>query len=204
MKMKWVMFLLGTIFVQAQLDSEPVVWETHIEKTEDNRIILFFEASIAPKWHLYSQFSSKDGALPTEFVFNPRGYERIGNVEESTSVTEYDNVFEMDLTYFNDRATFQQELFISDSSLSTISVEVNYQACDDKLCIFRSEIFRFSLDGNDVASTLVTDETSQRLSSELKLELLNTDLLENTLSEEITNSFSNIFLLGFNLYIVLY
>ena len=197
MKMKWVMFLLGTIFVQAQLDSEPVVWETYIEKTEDNCIILFFEASIAPKWHLYSQFSSKDGALPTEFVFNPSGYERIGKVEESTSVTEYDNVFEMDLTYFNDRATFQQELFISDSSLSTISVEVNYQACDDKLCIFRSEIFRFSLDGNDVASKLVTDETSQRLSSELKLELLNTDLLESTLSEEITNSLSNIFLLGF-------
>tara|TARA_B100000795_G_scaffold49129_1_gene32268 strand:+ start:3988 stop:5967 length:1980 start_codon:yes stop_codon:yes gene_type:complete len=197
MKLKWVMFLLGTIFVQAQLDSEPVVWETHIEKIEDNRIILFFDASIAPKWHLYSQFSSKDGALPTEFVFNPIGYNRIGNVDESISITEYDNVFEMDLTYFNEQATFKQEIFISDPSLTSITVEINYQACDDQLCIFRSEPFTFSLNGDDIENTLKTDSRSQRLSSELVLELSDVEYLETSLSQEITNSFSNIFFLGF-------
>tara|TARA_B110000285_G_scaffold235539_1_gene317928 strand:+ start:11831 stop:13804 length:1974 start_codon:yes stop_codon:yes gene_type:complete len=197
MKLNWIIFLLWSVSVHAQLDSEPVVWETHLEKIEENRFKLFFDASIAPKWHLYSQLSSKDGALPTEFVFNPKGYELIGNVEESPTVTAYDNVFEMDLIYFNDRATFQQELLIIDPSLTSIAVELNYQACDDQLCIFRSETFLFSLDGKKVSNSLITDARSQLLSSELKLELSNTDYLESTLSEKSTNSFLNIFFLGF-------
>jgi thiol:disulfide interchange protein DsbD len=146
---------------------------------------------------LYSQFSNKNGAFPTEFIFNPKGYKRIGEVKESNSITDYDKVFEMDLTYFNDTATFRQEIELEDKDLSNLSVEVNYQVCDDKLCVFRTETFVFSFDGKEVENSLNTDARSQVLSKALKLDLKETQFLETELTNETSKSIWNIFFLGF-------
>ena len=197
MKLKWMLFFMWSVFVNAQLDTEPVVWETQLEKLDDTRFVLLFNATIASNWHLYSQFSNDQGALPTEFVFDSQGYKRIGEVEESPSITDYDKVFEMDLTYFNDSANFRQEIVLEDETLSSLSVELNYQACDDKLCIFRSETFVFSLDGTVDNNVLTTDARSQELSKALKLDLKKTAFLATELSSEESTSNWNIFFLGF-------
>ena len=197
MKLKWMLFFMWSVFVNAQLDTEPVVWETQHEKLDDTRFVLVFNATIASNWHLYSQFSNDQGALPTEFVFDSQGYKRIGEVEESLSITDYDKVFEMDLTYFNDSANFRQEIVLEDETLSSLSVELNYQACDDKLCIFRSETFVFSLDGTVDNNVLTTDARSQELSKALKLDLKKTEFLATKLSNEESTSNWNIFFLGF-------
>jgi thiol:disulfide interchange protein DsbD len=192
-----MLFFMWSVFVNAQLDTEPVVWETQLEKLDDTRFVLVFNATIASNWHLYSQFSNDQGALPTEFVFDSQGYKRIGEVEESPSITDYDKVFEMDLTYFNDSANFRQEIVLEDETLSSLSVELNYQACDDKLCIFRSETFVFSLDGTVDNNVLTTDAKSQELSKALKLDLKKTEFLATELSSEESTSNWNIFFLGF-------
>ena len=197
MKLKWMLFFMWSVFVNAQLDTEPVVWETQHEKLDDTRFVLVFNATIASNWHLYSQFSNDQGALPTEFVFDSQGYKRIGEVEESLSITDYDKVFEMDLTYFNDSANFRQEIVLEDETLSSLSVELNYQACNDKLCIFRSETFVFSLDGTVDNNVLTTDARSQELSKALKLDLKKTEFLAMKLSSEESTSNWNIFFLGF-------
>ena len=197
MKLKWMLFFMWSVFVNAQLDTEPVVWETQLEKLDDTRFVLVFNATIASNWHLYSQFSNDQGALPTEFVFDSQGYKRIGEVEESLSITDYDKVFEMDLTYFNDSANFRQEIVLEDETLSSLSVELNYQACDDKLCIFRSETFVFSFDGTVDNNVLTTDARSQELSKALKLDLKKTEFLATELSSEESTSNWNIFFLGF-------
>lgn len=197
MKLKWMLFFMWSFFVNAQLYTEPVVWETQLEKLDDTRFVLVFNATIASNWHLYSQFSNDQGALPTEFVFDSQGYKRIGEVEESLSITDYDKVFEMDLTYFNDSANFRQEIVLEDETLSSLSVELNYQACDDKLCIFRSETFVFSLDGTVDNNVLTTDARSQELSKALKLDLKKTEFLATKLSSEESTSNWNIFFLGF-------
>ena len=193
----WILFLFGILYLQAQFE-EPVVWESSLEQLSEERFLLKFEAKIKPKWHLYSQFSNPEGAIPTEFVFDDlNGYQLIGTVEEGESITEFDKVFEMDLTYFNNKASFQQEIQITSSDLTQIKVEINYQACDDELCIFRSETLVISLDGSVTALKLEVDEKSQRLSRALELELSETQYLESTTSKEGTYSPLNIFLLGF-------
>ncbi|MDG1711739.1 MAG: cytochrome c biogenesis protein CcdA [Flavobacteriaceae bacterium] len=197
MKLKWMLFFMWSVFVNAQLDKEPVVWETQLEKLDDTRFVLVFNATIDSNWHLYSQFSNDQGALPTEFVFDSQGYKRIGEVEESLSITDYDKVFEMDLTYFNDSANFSQEIVLEDETLSSLPVELNYQACNDKLCIFRSETFVFSLDGTVDNNVLTTDSISQELSKALKLDLKKTEFLATELSSEESTSNWNIFFLGF-------
>ena len=193
----WILFLFGILYLQAQFE-EPIVWESSLEQLSKDRFLLKFEAKIKPKWHLYSQFSNPEGAIPTEFVFDDlNGYQLIGTVEEGESITEFDKVFEMDLTYFNNKASFQQEIQITSSDLTQIKVEINYQACDDELCIFRSETLVISLDGSVTALKLEVDEKSQRLSRALELELSETQYLESTTSKEGTYSPLNIFLLGF-------
>jgi thiol:disulfide interchange protein DsbD len=193
----WILFLFGILYLQAQLE-EPVVWESSLEQLSKDRFLLKFEAKIKPKWHLYSQFSNPEGAIPTEFVFDDlNGYQLIGTVEEGESITEFDKVFEMDLTYFNNKASFQQEIQITSSDLTQIKVEINYQACDDELCIFRSETLVLSLDGSVTDLKLEVDEKSQRLSKVLELELSETQYLESTTTKEGTYSPLNIFLLGF-------
>ncbi|MDC3276574.1 thioredoxin family protein [Flavobacteriaceae bacterium] len=193
----WILFLFGILYLQAQFE-EPVVWESSLEQLSEERFLLKFEAKIKPKWHLYSQFSNPEGAIPTEFVFDDlNGYQLIGTVEEDESITEFDKVFEMDLTYFNNKASFQQEIQITSSDLTQIKVEINYQACDDELCIFRSEILVISLDGSVKSLKLEVDEKSQRLSKALELDLSETQFLESTTTKEGTYSPLNIFLLGF-------
>tara|TARA_B110000444_G_scaffold258377_1_gene299109 strand:+ start:1354 stop:3324 length:1971 start_codon:yes stop_codon:yes gene_type:complete len=197
MKIKVMLFLFWCIVANAQLEKEPVFWEIQLEQTNNRQYTLVFKAVIETNWHLYSQFSNKNGAFPTEFIFNPKGYKRIGEVKESTSITDYDKVFEMDLTYFNDTATFRQEIELEDTDLSNLSVEVNYQVCDDKLCVFRTETFVFSFDGKEVENSLNTDARSQVLSKALKLDLKETQFLETELTNETSKSIWNIFFLGF-------
>ena len=192
-----LLFLFGILTLQAQFE-EPVVWESKVEQLAEDRYQLIFEADIAPNWHLYSQFSDPEGAIPTEFVFDQLdSFKLVGNVSESESVVDYDQVFEMDLTYFNDSAIFQQQIQVLDDRLTQIKVEINYQACDDELCIFRTETFALSLDGSVAAVELDVDEKSQALSAELKLALTETQYLESATVKEGTYAPLNIFLLGF-------
>jgi len=193
----WMFFLLGIFYLQAQIE-EPVVWESRVEQLSEDRYLFSFEATIAPQWHLYSQFSNPEGAIPTEFIFDANSsYKRIGEVTESESITDFDQVFEMDLTYFNNSALFQQQIQILDAQLIQIKVEINYQACDDKLCIFRSEVLRVALDGTSTAVELDVDKKSQELSKSLELELTETQYLENESVTDGTYAPFNIFLLGF-------
>jgi thiol:disulfide interchange protein DsbD len=192
-----LLFLFGILTLQAQFE-EPVVWESKVEQLAEDRYQLIFEADIATNWHLYSQFSDPEGAIPTEFVFDQTdSFKLVGNVTESESVVDYDQVFEMDLTYFNDSAIFQQQIQVLDDRLTQIKVEINYQACDDELCIFRTETFALSLDGSVAVVELDVDEKSQALSAELKLALKETQYLESATVKEGTYAPLNIFLLGF-------
>lgn len=189
-------FLLLGFFGFSQIQ-EPVEWTTRVEKIAPSTFDLIFEAEIAPKWHLYSQSLPDNGAEPTEFIFEEIGYHRVGTVEESESVTAYDNVFEMDLTYFENKATFRQRVELDRQDLSGISVTVEYQACDDQLCIFRSESFNFPLRASAKFQELTMDAKSIEKTKALKLNLKNKALLADTVGKEQTNTFWNIFLLGF-------
>lgn len=189
--------LLISFFTRAQIE-EPVNWNSSIARLSENTFLLTFEAEIAPKWHLYSQFSNPEGAIPTEFIFESNtSYQRNGGVNESETIVGYDQVFQMDLMYFNERASFQQEIVTTRADFTPFKVEINYQACDDKLCIFRTESLLISPEGVIVDASLEIDTESKELSKNLQLTLSETQFLENSSLKEETNTPFNIFLLGF-------
>ena len=94
---KWLVFILWSSFVYGQIQ-EPVIWETSvISDTIKNIYTIRLKANIEKNWHLYSQFSDPNGAIPTEFKFKKnKKYRLIGRVNETESTVAYDEVFEMD------------------------------------------------------------------------------------------------------------
>ena len=195
---KWLVFILWSSFVYGQI-KEPVIWETSvISDSIKNIYTIRLKANIEKNWHLYSQFSDPNGAIPTEFKFKKnKKYRLIGRVNETESTVAYDEVFEMDLSYFTEKAIFTQKIEIFDTNLNKIEAEVNYQACDDKLCIFRNENFYITLDGSNFFNNQTIDKISKDLSSSLKLNLKNTSFINKTQNEDGIYSYFNVFILGF-------
>ena len=197
---KKVFFLLFfcTLAIQSQ---EHVLWTTHLEKVTYDTYLLKFKAKIQSKWHLYSQNLPENGPLPTEFVFKgvEEHYDLVGITKESKTKTAFDPIFQMEVSWFDNEALFEQKIKLRNLDIAFIEGEINYQACDDKLCIFRNEYFRFVFDKSKVVieDKKVIDTSSLKKTSALKLDLKNEKLLNYNEQKKSENSLLNFFLLGF-------
>jgi thiol:disulfide interchange protein DsbD len=183
---------------------QPVKWSIETEKISDTEYNLIYKASIQENWHLYSQNLPEGGAIPTEFIYDSiqrtQQFKLVGKALESESITKFDKVFEMDLTYFDGEASFTQKIELIDPSLELIESEISYQACDDQLCIFDSEIVTFNLTGlttalNNLEGLPEIEENSKALSEKLKINVTGWDKYETEEVKEKTNF--TIFILGF-------
>ena len=120
-------------------------------------------------------------------------------MEESETVTAFDPIFEMDLSWFEGEGTFQQKIRLLQAELGAVSGEINFQACDDKVCIFRNEPFRFVLDASKASAVAqkTVDPESLKKSQTLQLSLKNKELLVQDQDQKSDNPLLNLFLLGF-------
>ncbi|WGD34689.1 thioredoxin family protein [Olleya sp. YS] len=148
-------FLFGCFaFLSVNAQIEPVKWTTEVEKISDTEYNLIYKAAIEDHWHLYSQTLPEGGAIPTEFIYDEKAldtnFELVGKANESKSITKFDKVFQMDLTYFDNEATFTQKIKLKNPQVTAIEAEISFQACDDAKCIFESEIVNFQLTTNQV------------------------------------------------------
>ncbi|MGB0836472.1 MAG: protein-disulfide reductase DsbD family protein [Flavobacteriaceae bacterium] len=128
--------------IQAQIGGllEPVTWRTKVEKLEGtNTYRLISKASIDPSWHLYSQSVPEDGPIPTEFNYElSEGMKVVGTTLEDEGHEVYDNVFEMNIKYFENKATFVQT--IEANEVSIVSGTVFFMVCDDTQCLSPTEV----------------------------------------------------------------
>lgn len=147
----------------AQFDVDPVVWQQQLEQINDSTYNLVLEAEIEPAWHLYSQHTAEGGALPTEFTFKGEGdgFQRIGEVQESETYTEYSDIFEVDETFFKGKAIFSQQIQILDPAVRKVEVEVFYQVCKE-VCISAERTFTFMLDGSEAEAVAVEIDAASR------------------------------------------
>ncbi len=148
---------------------DPVKWESEIRKIGDDTYELIFNADIEDKWHVYSikPYDDTDptimGPIATSFRLDDEdsSVEVLGSlVQLGEPHTNYDKVFEMDLEYFDNKASFLQKIKVTDASLKNLTVVVDYQSCDDEKCIFPSQEFDFKIPAADAAIVKATADTS--------------------------------------------
>lgn len=195
------LFVFFSWVVFAQGEDEPVEWSTTVERISATEAVLHFTAAIKEKWHLYSLKEFEDGPLPTEFtyVYDSLRIKLKGEMQSDPPKIEFDQIFEIDLPFFEKEAKFSQGLTLLDTNVDEIRGEINYQACDDRVCIFRTEPFAFSLNGKAIVQSAIeiTDQDKAR-SAALTLSLKNKALLTSGLVDEGDASpLLNLFLLGF-------
>ena len=200
---KLILFLLSCLplYAVAQTEEEPVKWATSINQISKEVIALQFDATIAEKWHLYSLEEFIDGPLPTEFtfVFDSLKIQLDGKTTSGTPKTAFDEIFQIDLPFFDEAAQFRQQFKLLDPKAKEISGEINYQACDDRVCIFRTEPFKISLDGSELKLDKV-ELTAKDIarSKALTLSLKNKEYLTSGIDHSTNSSpYLNLFLLGF-------
>ena len=195
--MRIIPLIINLFFASLALAQNPVSWTTQAKQIDSLTYDLVITATIEEKWHLYATEMPVDGPLPTEFTF--QNTTPIGPLTHSELITGFDPIFEMELSYFDNKATFYQTMKVVDQSVQDITVDLIYQACDDKLCIFRDEQFLIPLSG-DSQEQQSEDLTALTVDSvkKLKIELKNNDLLSINYDQySDSSSIWNIFLLGF-------
>lgn len=167
--MKKIFFLLALFALVnssfAQIH-DPVKWSTSTQKISETEYDLIVTATIEAKWHLYSQNVPADGPIPTSFSFKKSAdFKVVGKTSEEKGVSSYDPVFEMQIKYFENKATFKQRVKINNSNAFKISGEVEFMVCDDASCLPPTTIdLTFSIPANKATATIVNTTENAEVS----------------------------------------
>ena len=191
-----VLAFLISFFSFFQQSEEPVKWQYELDKIENNKFKLTFNAEIIDGWKLYSQYSPIEGNA-TEFKFF--NSELISNEEEKFYETEpiigYDNVFKLDLPYFVNEASFYNIIDLNNINSESFKIEIIYSSCDDELCVFRNETFNIP---TDPSKELIIDDNvtldDMNKYNGLKFDFKKTELVSNNFTDSI--NFIEIFIFG--------
>ena len=175
---------------------DPVKWTTKIEQKSATNFIITFNATIENEWHVYSQFTPDGGPLPLEVNFkNQKGnYTLVGKAKESKTRTAYNDIFEVNETFFEKKAQITQEISLVNKGVKTIEVELNFQACKE-VCINLEKKFSIAIPELKSAATtassttpindLVKDTTAQTIDSA-------TTVAADTVKDSVTTETSQI------------
>ena len=180
----------------------PVIWNSKIEKIEgtETEYDIILSGVIDEGWHVFSQFTNENGSLPSVLSFEnlDGNYKLMGTAKESKTITTYNDVFEVNETYFLNKVEFVQRIKMINTDVKQLSINLDYQVCKE-VCINKEEHFVLNLDGSKVTlANVVLDEKSKMKSNSLLLDLKNKERLES--SSEVITAESNIwkiFVLGF-------
>ncbi|HSM62928.1 MAG TPA: protein-disulfide reductase DsbD domain-containing protein, partial [Gillisia sp.] len=179
---------------------EPITWDSHLEQENDSIYKLSFTAKLEKGWHLYAQDIGDEGPIATNFTFNNSGtsYELIGETSEPNVPTVFDEVFEMEIKYFEEEATFYQTIKVLDKN-AIIEVEVEFMVCNDTQCLPPDVVpFQFSVADKLVTKGYANEEISPldiKKTEDLGLDLKGWDTYKPQVEEK--DGFMTIFLLGF-------
>ena len=136
---------------------KPVTWSFSSKQVSDTEFDLILTAGIDNNWHLYSQFIGEGGPVPTSFKFKPSpDYTLVGKVSESPKPKKiYEKVFEMEVAFFERKATFTQKVKLKVPA-SKIKGTLTFMVCDDSQCLPPEDLdFSFDLKGAKVAATAI-------------------------------------------------
>ena len=183
-----VLFLLISAFANAQIH-EPVTWQTSVDKVNESEFDLIVKATIEDGWHLYSQSVPDNGPIPTSFSFKnvENKFELVGSTTEGEGHEAFDDVFEMDIKYFESEAIFKQRVKVLTNDKITINETLEFMVCDDTNCLPPTNVdIVFEVQGK------VKKDTSEAIENKDKSFLQNTNTtpatVEKTNEKHVTNN----------------
>ncbi len=143
----FIALFITSIAVFSQSDfKEPIIWETHTEKINDQEYYLVFKAKIEDKWHLYSQYNPEGASLPIEFDSEEKGklFEFVGKALESKTHKKYSETWKKEEIFFSKEGTLKQRIKLLKEDVKEVKVSLYGQVCK-KSCIQVEKTATFDL-----------------------------------------------------------
>ncbi|MES2487751.1 MAG: thioredoxin family protein [Bacteroidota bacterium] len=146
-KLSFIVLLLLPFFSSFAQILQPVKWTSKVEKKSDTEFVLVFSATIDEDWHMYSQFSDENGAIPMLITFNnqKKNFELVGKAKESKTEQAFNDVFGVTETFWSHKAEIRQTIKLLPASNKVAQVTIDYQVCKQS-CIQGTNLFQFDLD----------------------------------------------------------
>ena len=118
----------------------PVKWQFGAKKINSEEAVVFMKATMDQGWHIYSQHVEEGGPIKTSFAFDPSAdYVLVGKPAEPKPKTKYEEVFAMDVGYFDKEVIFQQKIKLKKGA-TTVKGAVEFMACDANQCLPPDEV----------------------------------------------------------------
>ncbi|MDE6361001.1 MAG: thioredoxin family protein [Muribaculaceae bacterium] len=116
---------------------DPINWKATVEGNSTSSATIRLTAEMEEGWHLYGLDLPADGPNSTVIDFQlPEGVKFDGPLTPSRKpVEKYDDMFSLNLSWWEGSVSFTQKVKISDEKTHTVGVEVSFQGCNDETCI---------------------------------------------------------------------
>jgi len=126
--------ITGVSFAQL---SDPVKWSYTATKKGDKVYEVTYTATIEKPWHIYSQTTPKGGPVPTKFVYKTNPLLTISGIpkENGALVKKHEEVFGVDVKYFDTKVVFTQTINLKSSVKTNIAGTIEYMVCNDSQCL---------------------------------------------------------------------
>ncbi|MGB0166424.1 MAG: protein-disulfide reductase DsbD domain-containing protein, partial [Luteibaculum sp.] len=123
-----------SLFSSAQIYN-PVKWSFSAEQLSGDEYQLNYKAKIEKGWHLYAtKLPSDEGPVATSFYpTKGKHYKALGEVKDGKTISKYDKVFEMELSYYETSAVFTQR--VKWTGDEPISGELEFMVCTEERCL---------------------------------------------------------------------
>ncbi len=156
--------VMAFVAVNAQM-LEPVKWSSKVTQKDDTHAEIIVTAKIDAGWHLYGLNIGEGGPTPTAFEFTAKGAKLDGKVTSSSKlISHYDNMFEMELSWYENSAVFKQKI-TTGSEPWKVEGKVTYMACNDESCM-PGNPYKFSFEGKGVATAEKIEEPVEEVKEE--------------------------------------
>ena len=152
---------LTTAFAQIQ---DPIQFKAEWKNISDTEAQIVFTGVIDAGWHVYSTELPEGGPISATFNTDKmEGIELVGKLTpEGKQIEAFDKIFEMQLRYFEGKATFVQKVKITAASYF-IEGYLEYGACNDENCLPPTEVsFSFSGKANVKAAPAPAKELEKK------------------------------------------
>ena len=157
----WMLLGLTTAFAQIQ---DPIQFKAEWKNISDTEAQIVFTGVIDAGWHVYSTELPEGGPISATFNTDKmEGIELVGKLTpEGKQIEAFDKIFEMQLRYFEGKATFVQKVKITAASYF-IEGYLEYGACNDENCLPPTEVsFSFSGKANVKAAPAPAKEPEKK------------------------------------------
>ena len=137
MKKLLTTLLVALVIVAAKAQMmDPVHFSSQLKMTGGAEAEIIFSATVDPGWHVYSTDLGEDGPISATFnKVKMDGVETVGKLQPRGNVVkQYDKMFEMELRFFENKATFVQKVRFTKPEYD-IDCYLEYGACNDEMCM---------------------------------------------------------------------